>query len=74
LLLEQSPAAPELPGLSELIGTTICFRDLAVALPHKLKAFFTNRWLADNLSDSICEAAKRIDKAKYSARSWTERR
>jgi lipoate-protein ligase A len=74
LLLERSPAAPELPGLRDLTGVALEPRQLAVAASDHLAAALNLR-LADSLfppeSQSI---AAELANRKYGGLAWTNRR
>jgi lipoate-protein ligase A len=74
LLLEQSPAAPELPGWRELVGGSEPLAELVAGLPQQLETLLTNRWVRASLPDAIRDTARRIERDKYSDSSWTQRR
>jgi lipoyl(octanoyl) transferase len=74
LLLETSEAAPELPGWSELTGTTVSFGELASGLPPRLSEALPINLSVSKLSNSERELAHAIEQARYASRSWTHRR
>lgn len=73
-LLARSQAAPELPGWLELVGGDDPMPELIASLPQHLGTVVSTEWIGTGLPDAIREAAKWIERAKYSNRSWTERR
>jgi lipoate-protein ligase A len=74
LLLEQSPATPELPGLCDLTGTMLTAVQLAAILPAQLAAALDLRLDMCQLPDDLRSAVAEIESRKYAAAAWTNRR
>ena len=74
LLLEEWPAAPELPGWRGLVGGADPLDGLVAGLPQQLGLLGASHWVRASLSDEILDAARRIERTRYSNGSWTRRR
>jgi lipoyl(octanoyl) transferase len=74
VLLERSPAAPELPGWRELTGVPVLFARLAEEFPHRLAAELAVGIEPTSLAAAVCDAVRRIEREKFAARAWTNRR
>ncbi len=71
VLLRQSEAAPELPGLWEVTGQSIEPGELADAWQQQLAAVLKFRWDAVGLSPAEEAEAGQIQAEKYGHWSWT---
>ena len=74
ILLARSPAAPELPGLSELLGRPVLPEELWQAWFARLSGKFPWNWTADSLTEQERAAAQRLVQTKYGSNSWNLRR
>jgi lipoate-protein ligase A len=74
VLLERSPAAPELPGWRELTGVPVSFAALANEFPRRFSAELAIEIAPTSLPATTCDAARRIELAKYANWAWTTRR
>jgi len=80
LLLERSPAAPELPGIRDLAGSKIDLqqlidrRQLAVAVSVRLAAALDVRLLRSDFPPELESIAEEIANVKYRHAGWTNRR
>jgi lipoate-protein ligase A len=74
ILLQRSPTAPELAGLSELSGEPIEPEWLEQMWLPRLAAALQARWRADSLSDEEAAAAERILAEKYGSLGWNRHR
>ena len=74
LLLDTSPKAPELPGVTALTGVKIPVADLIDSWSARLEHFLGGRWLASPLRDDEHQRASSLADEKFGCESWTERR
>lgn len=74
LLLEASPAAPELPGIANLIGTLIEPEQVIERFSAKLATMLGVVWEAAELTPSESALADEIRQRKFAAAAWTEKR
>ena len=74
LLLEKSPAAPELVGLNDLTGTNLTAAELAGDLPHQLSVAIQVRLQTSRLPDEMRPLITELESRKYGVPSWTKRR
>ena len=74
VLLERSPAAPELPGYSDLADEAISFAALAEEFTTRFSAELAVDVAATSLPDTVCDAARQIEREKYANQAWTTRR
>lgn len=79
ILIVQSPAAPELPGLVELTSIAVSCDSLRCALLRRWRAFLLPRGLRldeSTASRAVCQidAIQRIRAEKYGVDAWTKRR
>lgn len=74
LLLAKSPAAPELPGWHELAGNDLEPSELVSDLVRHLAALLPIDERRVEVSPAIRDVAARIERERYSSRSWTARR
>jgi lipoate-protein ligase A len=74
LLAAKSQAAPELPGLSDLIGVELQIEGLVTAITVKLTEALNIRPIPDRLSKKLESKAADLANKKYSSEIWTNRR
>jgi lipoate-protein ligase A len=74
VLLSCSAAAPELPGISQLSGTTLEARELRPAWLARLRAIWPVDWQAVKLSEEQAQRVSDKIAAKFAHKRWTERR
>jgi hypothetical protein len=74
VLLACSEAAPELPGLAELVGQPIDADELRGRWLARLAARLELEFAPSTLTAVEREAAVELQRAKYSAAEWTYRR
>jgi lipoate-protein ligase A len=74
LLVERSPAAPELPGLTDLVGLTVSAADVAQAVKSRLAASIRLQLFAAALSPELESKAAELANNKYGSPAWTNRR
>ncbi len=74
LLLEASPAAPELSGFRDLTGASVGVPDLVSSLPSQIAAVVGLSMHKTMLSNEMRSRAEEIENAKYGAPAWTKRR
>lgn len=74
VLLKQSAAAPELPGLEELSGQRITISALIEAWLLALENKFQKRWVPKTLTVVEENSTQEIHSAKFSSPSWTHKR
>jgi lipoate-protein ligase A len=74
LLLERSPAAPELPGLSDLIDLTVSAADVAQAVRSRLAVSIRLQLFAAALPPELESKAAELANNKYGSPAWTNRR
>jgi lipoyl(octanoyl) transferase len=74
LLFAKSPAAPELDGLNDLVGTTLNAVDIAGQIARELCVALGFRFRGSGLADERQRLAKELESRKYAAAAWTKRR
>ena len=74
LLIAQSPAAPELPGWQELTGEPLPLGELVAGVVSQLVELLDVDSEPAGFPAIIRDAARKIEQARYSSRSWTARR
>lgn len=74
LLLERSPAAPELPGLRDLTGITADLRQLTDALSVRLATALDSPFSDSLPPPTLQSRADELANTKYGCRGWTNRR
>ncbi|MEO0531026.1 MAG: lipoate--protein ligase family protein [Planctomycetota bacterium] len=74
VLLSQSDAAPELPGLRELGVGAINAGELAPMLAEKLAAFLDLRCQPGKLREDEHDLANRLIEGKHATKAWIEKR
>jgi lipoate-protein ligase A len=74
LLLQRSPAAPELPGLEDLTGAAIDVGQLANSMSVRFAAALEVRLTNFQLPPALKSNAQRVANSKYGTPSWTNRR
>jgi lipoate-protein ligase A len=74
VLLETSPFAPELPGLSDSTGVRLTAEELLRDWQPKLAAALELALQPQPLGDALRQSAQRLRAEKYGLRSWIERR
>jgi lipoyl(octanoyl) transferase len=73
LLLQKSPAAPELPGLGDLVGE-LSARELTAALTVGLQNVLSLRFVPTRLPAELESKARGWANPKYASQAWTKRR
>ncbi len=74
LLLDRSPAAPELPGIAQLVGPdweSRCWQPVWLA---ELSRIFEVSWAGGKLTDRECSLARKLDGDRFGCEKWTLRR
>lgn len=74
LLVERSPAAPELPGLRDLAGFNVSTTELTLALCEKLSECLHLRLIPFDLTAELQSRAVELANNKYGSPAWTTRR
>lgn len=74
ILLEQSSAAPELPGILELTGQHLFPEDFANSLLNLILGRLNLSPVDVNLSESLAKRAEEVRRLTFSADSWTNNR
>jgi lipoyl(octanoyl) transferase len=74
LLLRQSPHTPSLPGIAELSGVTIPGPELAAAIVAELGRQTAWGFEPDGWTDAELGAAAELERDKYAAAGWNEKR
>lgn len=74
LLVERSPAAPELPGLRDLAGFNVSTTELTLALCEKLSECLHLRLIPFDLKAELQSRAVELANNKYGSPAWTTRR
>ena len=74
LLLRQSPHTPSLPGVAELAGVAIDGPDLASAIVAELGRATGWTFEPDDWTDAERRAAAELERDKYAAPAWNEKR
>ena len=74
VLLGTSPAAPELPGLCDVVEAALSPQELASELPTVTAGLLGHTTQPTSLPQAVRSEAERIAREKYSNRRWTERR
>jgi lipoate-protein ligase A len=74
LLIAASVAAPQLPGIGDLIGHCPAIIDIRDAVIEKLADLVGVHWQAGELSGAERAAARRIRETQFGCTDWTEKR
>jgi lipoyl(octanoyl) transferase len=74
LLLETSPAAPELPGVNNLTGTSLTAADVSAALANTMRRALRIDLEESKLPEDRRVLAAELETRKYGVPSWTKRR
>lgn len=74
LLIDASPAAPELPGLQNLGGPFLPIKKLVEAISRRLAAALDFRLIPAQLSAELQSKAADLTNNKYGSPAWTNRR
>lgn len=74
VLLNRSPAAPELPGISDLAGIELTAAELLEAWKPRLAERLHVEPSPGKLTATEAAAADRLVQSKYGSPAWTERR
>jgi lipoyl(octanoyl) transferase len=74
LLIERSPAAPELPGLTDLTHTSVATNELIQSVVSRLETALKMRFVRTQLSPELESKATELANNKYGSAGWTNRR
>jgi len=74
VLWARSPAAPELPGVSDVAATAIALEPLVAAWTERLARVLGMEWRASALCDQERVRADGLKAIRYAAACWTEHR
>jgi lipoate-protein ligase A len=74
LLLERSPAAPELPGLTDLTHSPVATNNLIPSVVSRLETALKLRFVETTLSPDLKSKAAELTNNKYGSAAWTKRR
>jgi len=74
LLLESSPAAPQLPGIRELTGRRITTGEFGGRFAERLGAVCDIGWEPGNLREDELSSVEMLLKGKFASESWTKKR
>jgi len=74
LLLSQSLFAPELPGLAELAGREVDVDDLIQKVTVEIAAATGVEFSAGETTDAELQRAAEVEKEKFGAEAWLQRR
>lgn len=74
ILLEQSPQAPELPGIAELRSTKISPKDLSAAWMERFRTQWGLQFEPGELTRSEEQLASALQAEKYASSDWVARR
>lgn len=74
VLLDQSPAAPELPGIAQHGGQAITPEELIAIWQPRIAAAIRLQFSQQALTSELIEFAQKLYHEKYANRMWTERR
>jgi len=74
LLLSQSSFAPELPGLAELAGREVDVDDLIQKVTVEIAAATGVEFSAGETTDAELQRAAEVEKEKFGAEAWLQRR
>lgn len=74
LLVERSPAAPELPGLTDLTHSSVTTNDLIQSILPRLEDALKMRFAESTLSTELKSKAADLANSKYGSAAWTKRR
>ena len=74
LLLQKSPAAPELAGIADLTGAPITAAELIDALTDRLENVLDARGFSCRLPEGLESNAGHLANTKYGSAAWTKRR
>lgn len=74
LLTSASPAAPELPGIANLVGKNLEPAALIGPIAEELGQSLGVQWIASELSSREAETVVTIEREKFGSESWTLKR
>ena len=74
LLLRRSAAAPELPGLEDMLGRPLAVESLADDWLARIQRLLGGNWADGALSAEEAAAATALAQQRYGQTGWTERR
>lgn len=74
LLINQSRAAPELPGLYDLVATNLTVDQLTGQIPARLKIALNADFQSVPLPEKLHPTAEKLAQTKYKSTAWTHRR
>ncbi len=74
VLWQQSPVAPELPGIADLTGTNQSLEEFAAAWLLRLGEKLQATWQKDPLRDEELRTVEQLVQTKYGSTQWTQRR
>jgi len=74
LLLKQSPAAPELPGIEDLVPTCLDMQQWTDQWCQRLARKLDLNLVHTELGEKQAEIARDIEKSRFNCDSWTQRR
>jgi lipoate-protein ligase A len=74
LLLRRSPAAPELPGLEDLLGRPFPAETVARHWLDQIERALGGRWAESSLTAEETADAAALVETRYTASAWTEKR
>jgi lipoate-protein ligase A len=74
LLLEESAAAPELPGLLELSGIAFTAREIVAGFSPRIGRILGSELFQDRLPSALELKAEELANRRYGAAGWTKRR
>ncbi len=73
VLLNRSIAAPELPGINDLVGLSITPQALATAWSESLARAWRVQWMSESLSDRELTRSGELQQRKFTQLDWNER-
>jgi lipoyl(octanoyl) transferase len=74
ILLSQSAAAPELPGIEQIAGISLAAGELATTLADQLAGKLGVQWAGSAFTDLEQSRANRCESDRFAAAEWTCRR
>jgi lipoate-protein ligase A len=74
LLIHNSPFAPQLPGVSDLLSKPLAVDQLIPIMVENLSERIGVDWRVDDLSEQEKSAAEKISSQRFSRSAWTGRR
>ena len=74
ILLNRSAAAPELPGVNDLISSACSVEAIIQAWPQRLERVFSDGWMASEILPAERELAGKIERHQFANPSWNLKR